>query len=190
MFPYVFALAQDTTAVAVVRDELSTVLAWTQVGAALAFAALLVVLALILVELRHLSRAWSGFLEDTSQRSQSIIEHARGAARNAEHITKVVRAEVDRLDGALTGLSTGIGEVSDQVRTRLTDLAALADVVQSEAEDAVLDGAAKVRMLRSGAGLLNLVRGGAAASEKTADAPDPEVDGDAPDEPAARAEQN
>lgn len=148
------AAAQDTTVVALARDGLGVVSAWTVIGLGLAFLAILAVLLLVLAELRMLSRTWTGFLTATAERSQPLLEHASGAARNLEHVTSVVRSEVDRLHGMVEGVTDDIGEASVEVRRRIADLSALLDLAQSEAEDAVLDAAAKLRMLRKGAGLL------------------------------------
>ncbi len=145
---------QDTTVVAVARDGLGLASAWMTVGMGVAFVAILVVLMLVLAELRHLSRAWSGFLAVTTDRSQPLVEHANNAARNLDHITQVARSEVDRVSEALGGFADDIGDASQNVRGRVADLSALLDLAQSEAEDAVLDAVAKVRMLRTGAGLL------------------------------------
>ena len=150
---------QDTTVVELARDGLAVVSAWTMVGLGLAFLAILVVLLLVLAELRTLSRTWTGFLATTSERSQPILEHANSAARNLDHVTTVVRSEIDRLHGMVEGVTDDIGEASVEVRRRIADLSALLDLAQSEAEDAVLDAAAKLRMLRKGAGLLGKVAG-------------------------------
>ena len=155
---------QDTTVVEVVRDGLALVSAWTMIGMALGFLAILVVLVLVLAELRGLSRAWTGFLAAAGDRSQPLLEHANNAARNLDHVTTVVRSEVDRLNKTIGSVASDVGEASLEVKRRLADLSALLDLAQSEAEDAVLDVAAKVRMLRKGAGLLGKMRarGGAA----------------------------
>ena len=156
---------QDTTVVEVARDGLALVSAWTMVAMGLAFLAILVVLVLVLAELRTLSRAWTGFLTTTTDRSKPLVEHANSTARNLDHITSVVRSEIDRLNGMIGGVTDDIGEASLEVKRRIADLSALLDLAQSEAEDAVLDAAAKLRMLRKGAGLLGLARaqGGGAA---------------------------
>lgn len=155
------AAVQDTTVVELARDGLAVVSAWTMVGLGLAFLAILAVLLLVLAELRALSRTWTGFVATTTERSGPLVEHANNAARNLDHITSVVRTEIDRLNGMIEGVTDDIGEASVEVRRRIADLSALLDVAQSEAEDAVLDAAAKLRMLRKGAGLLGMVRSAA-----------------------------
>lgn len=149
---------QDTTVVEVARDGLALVSAWTMIGMALAFVAILVVLVLVLAELRGLSRAWTGFLTAAGDRSRPMLEHAGNAARNLDHVTTVVRTEVDRLNETVGNVADDLGQVSVEARRRLADVSALLDLAQSEAEDAVLDVAAKVRMLRRGAGLLERMR--------------------------------
>ena len=156
------SFVQDTTVVEVARDGLALVSAWTMVAMGLAFLAILAVLVLVLAELRTLSRTWTGFLTTTTDRSKPLVEHANSAARNLDHITSVVRSEIDRLNGMIGGVTDDIGEASLEVKRRIADLSALLDLAQSEAEDAVLDAAAKLRMLRKGAGLLAGVGGGAA----------------------------
>ena len=159
MSPTFTVAVQDTTVVELARDGLAVVSAWTMVGLGLAFLAILVVLLLVLAELRTLSRTWTGFLDATSKRSEPLLEHANNAARNLDHVTTVVRSEIDRLQGMVEGVTDDIGDASIEVRRRIADLSALLDLAQSEAEDAVLDAAAKLRMLRKGAGLLAKVGG-------------------------------
>lgn len=158
------AVVQDTTVVELARDGLAAVSAWTMVGLGLAFLAILVVLVLVLAELRTLSRTWTGFVATTTERSGPLVEHASNAARNLDHITSVVRTEIDRLNGMIEGVTDDIDEASLEVRRRIADLSALLDVAQSEAEDAVLDAASKLRMLRKGAGLLARVGSAAAGA--------------------------
>ncbi len=156
---------QDTTVVTLARDGIGLVSAWMTVGIGVAFVVILIVLLLVLSELRFLSRTWSTFLDTTAERSVPLVEHANNAARNLERITEVVRSEVDRFDGAVGEVAEDIGRASADVRRRVADLSALLDLAQSEAEGAVLDAAAAVRMLRQGTAL---VRGlGTAAEDGT-----------------------
>ena len=167
---------QDTTVVTVARDGLGVVSAWMTLGIGVAFAAILIVLLLVLSELRLLSRTWTGFLRTTTERSIPLVEHANNAAQNLERITEVVRSEVDRFDGAVGGVADDIGKAAEDVKRRVADLSALLDLAQSEAEDAVLDAAAAVRMLRKGTALL---RGQDAPAEDRAEAsPDNREDSD------------
>lgn len=159
MTPHSLSVLQDTTVVELARDSLTTFSAWAIGGAAVALVALLVVLLLVLAELRRLAASWTDFLAATSTRSQSLVDHASRAARNIEHITGTVRGEVDRLGASVGGLAKGLEHGSTELQRRLKDLLALVDVAQSEAEDAVLEIASKVRTMRmSAAGLLRLTQ--------------------------------
>ena len=169
MPPYLHLPLQDTTIVTLARDGVGMISAWMTVGLGVAFVAILIVLLLVLAELRRLSRTWTDFLATTGKRSIPLVEHANNAARNLDRITRVVRSEVDRFDGALVEVVEDIGKASTDVKRRVADLSALLDLAQSEAEDAVLDAAATVRTLRKGAAL---VRGaGAAAATATGAGP-------------------
>lgn len=169
MPPYLHLPLQDTTIVTLARDGVGMVSAWMTVGLGVAFVAILIVLILVLAELRRLSRTWTHFLATTGERSVPLIEHANSAARNLDRITRVVRSEVDRFDGALVEVAEDIGKASADVKRRVADLSALLDLAQSEAEDAVLDAAATVRTLRKGAALVR--RAGAAATTATGAGP-------------------
>jgi len=142
---------QDTTVVTLARDGIGLVSAWMTVGIGVAFVAILIVLLLVLSELRLLSRTWTAFLNTTTERAMPLVEHANNAARNLDRITEVVRSEVDRFDGAVGEVADDLGRASAEVKRRVADLSALLDLAQSEAEAAVLDAAAAVRMLRQGA---------------------------------------
>ena len=152
-FPTLF-MVQDTTLVSVARDSLATVSAWATVGLAIAFVMLVLVLVLILFELRALSKSWQGLLGLATDRSRPLIDSANSAAQNVDYITQVVRADVDRLNGAFSGLTKGLEDASLDAQGRLRDMSALLDLAQTEAEDAVLDAATRVRAIRGGAGTL------------------------------------
>lgn len=164
--------SQDTVAVALAWDSmepaLDSVIARARQGlGSLASASLwaagalgavllffLVVSVMVLVEVRRLSRSWTGFVRETRMQFRPVIDHATNAARNVDELIAAVRAEVERLNQSLGGVAGGIDEAATQVRARLADLSAVLDLAQSEAEDAVLEAAAKLRTVRAGAGWL------------------------------------
>ena len=158
-------LAQDTAVVALAADTLTLAPGWIGLVIAAVATALLIVLILVLLELRRVGNTWSRFMTTTEERTRPIVEHASAAARNVEHITQLVRNDLGRINEAFAGLADGIGNASGELQTRLKDLAALLDLAQSEAEDAVLDAASKVRAFRSGIGLLRWPPGGQARPE-------------------------
>ncbi|MDE2751048.1 MAG: hypothetical protein OXI83_00595 [Gemmatimonadota bacterium] len=143
---------QDTTVVALAPDGLAAFAAWALGGVMLAFLVLVVAVLLVLAELRRLSAAWTDFLASTSSRSESLVASATSAARNIDQITATVRGEVGRLQTSVGGLAGGLEQASAQLQRRLKDLLALVDLAQSEAEEAVLETAARVRALRANAG--------------------------------------
>ena len=145
---------QDTTVLTLASDSLTLVPGWAAALAAVAFAGVLVVLLLLLAEMRRMSSTWTRFLSSAEERSRPLVEHANAAARNLEHITEVARADIDRVNKAFTGLAGGIADASGELQNRLKDLVALLDLAQAEAEDAILEGASRLRSLRAGLGNL------------------------------------
>lgn len=154
-------MPQDTTVyIALQPDALESAAAWltastwVTVSLAVVLVGLLAVMVLVLVELRKLSQSWNGFVEVTARRTQPVLDHVTSAARNLDKTTGFVRDEVERATQAVGGITLGMEEASAHVRTRLAELSALLDLAQSEAEEAVLEAAAKVRTIRAGTGLL------------------------------------
>lgn len=147
-------MPQDTVVVALARGGLESATTWVTIGLALAVAGVLIVMVLVLLEVRRLSREWSGFLAATGTSVEPLVRHATGAARHLDQAAQAVRGEVERAAGALGGIAAGLEDAALQVRTRLADLSALLDLIQSEAEEGVLDATAKLRALRRGGSLL------------------------------------
>lgn len=145
---------QDTTVLTLAGDGLSLVPGWAAALIVVALAMVVVVLLLLLAEMRRMSMAWTRFLSSAEERSRPLVEHANAAARNLEHITEVARADIDRVNKAFNGLADGIADASGEMQNRLQDLVALLDLAQSEAEEAVLEGASRLRSLRAGLGSL------------------------------------
>lgn len=136
--------------------------AWAAAGIFAALAAILGVLLMVLLEVRRLAKQCTTALEAARDRTGPLIDHAANAARNLDHVCRVAREGVDRLDGTASRLADDVDEAAGHVRARLGELAALVDVAQTEAESAVLDAAATLRVARRGAGLAGwLARAGA-----------------------------
>ena len=154
LFP-VYQTPPDTTVMTLARDPLALMSDWATLGLGLAVLALLVVLVLLLLEIRGLSKSWKHVLDRVAERSGPLIDNANGAVRNVEYITQVVRTDVERINGAVSGLASSLEEVSEDVQGRIRDAQALLDLAQIEAEDAVLDAATRIRTLRTGQGLLS-----------------------------------
>ena len=164
-------LPHDTTVVHLARDELAVASDWIVIAA---FLLILAALALAIAEMRRLSRTVRAGFDAADERTRPLLEHASGAARNLHHVTKVISSEVERLESAVGEVAGEFGKLSADVRRRVAEISALLDVAQSEAEDAVLDLAAKVRVLRRAASLLGGAKSkaGDGAATRTGDAGD------------------
>ena len=147
-------LAQDTSVVQLAHDGLAVATQWSVIVAVAALLGILVALAMVLAEMRRDLRRVLAALDSVTEQTGPFLEHATGAVGNLKRVTDVISTEVERLDRAVGEVAGGFGKLSVESRRRVADISALLDVAQSEAEDAVLDVAAKVRMLRRGAGLL------------------------------------
>lgn len=104
----------------------------------------LVAVLLLLVQLKKL-------LGSIQQQVQPVSDRARVAAENVEYISAMVREDVQKVRGAVSGLSDRLKEASERMEERVTEFNALMDVVQDEAEAVLLDTAAVVRGVRAGA---------------------------------------
>ena len=105
---------------------------------------LLVAVLLFLVQLKKL-------LGSIQQHVQPVTDRARVAAENVEYISAVVREDVQRIRGSVSGLSDRLKEASERMEERVEEFNALMDVVQDEAEAVLLDTASVVRGVRAGA---------------------------------------
>ena len=135
--------------------------AWIQAGLFVLLAAVLGALLLVARDMRRLARDLDAVMKAAQERAGPLVDHATKAARNLDHVCRVAREGADRLEGSFSRVADEADKAAGHARARLGELAALADFVQAEAEDAVLDVATKVRMARNGAGLAQwLSRGG------------------------------
>ena len=115
----------------------------TVVAAAVSALLLLAVLGL-LVQLRKL-------LADLQQGIGVVADRARAAAENVEHITTLVREDVELVHSSVAGLADRLKGASERMEERVEEFNALMDVVQGEAEAVLLDTAAAVEGVRVGA---------------------------------------
>lgn len=171
-------MAQDTVFVALPPGAFESAAVWMLVGLAAVFVAVLAALVVLLAELRKLSAGWSKFVAATTDDAEPLLRHAASAARNLDRAAEAVRAEVTRATSALAGIAGGLDDAAVHVRKRLADLSALLDLLQSEAEEAVLDGTAKLRLFRRGMGLLHRGEKGGGAAEASPTTDGASTDGD------------
>ena len=147
-------LPQDTSVVQLAHDGLAVASQWAVIVAVVVLLGILGALAMVLAEVRRDLRRVLAALDSVTEETGPLLEHATGAVGNLRRITDVIGTEVERLGRTVGGVAGELGKLSVESRRRVAEISALLDVAQSEAEDAVLDLAAKVRMLRRGAGLL------------------------------------
>lgn len=122
---------------------------WAAVVSALAL--LVIALAAIVVAFAAVVsalgvRATLGFFR---QLALPAVDDVRGLIGTIKH-------EADALVGTSADLRLRIVKAADAAELRLSNLAALVDVLQEEADDAALDAAAAVRALRRGAAAFSL----------------------------------
>ena len=144
-------LAQDTSVVQLAHDGLTVASQWSLIVAVVVLLGILVALAMALAKVRRDLRS---LLESVTEQTGPFLEHATGAVGNLKRVTDVISTEVECLNRTVGEVASEFGKLSVESRRRVAVISALLDVAQSEAEDAVLDLAAKVRMLRRGAALL------------------------------------
>jgi uncharacterized protein YoxC len=80
-----------------------------------------------------------------------LVHHASELAENLHHITDSVKSDIDAVSGTIRAGNDRVREAMDATEQRLSDLNALLDVVQREAEQIFVSTAAGVRGVRSGA---------------------------------------
>ena len=135
---------------------------------------ILVVVLLFLVQLKKLLGA-------IQQQVQPGTDRARVAAENVEYVSAMVREDVQKIRGSVSGLSGRLKEASERMEERVEEFNALMDVVQDEAEAVLLDTASVVRGVRAGAQTMSesVVGGESGAGD--------DEDGSAPENSGAEA---
>ena len=91
-------------------------------------------------------RATLGFFK---QLAAPAVDDVRG-------LLGTIRAEADALVGTSKDIRMKIVQAADAAELRLSNLAALVDVLQEEADDVALDAAAAVRSVRRGVAAFSL----------------------------------
>ncbi|HWH03792.1 MAG TPA: hypothetical protein VN674_08890 [Gemmatimonadales bacterium] len=91
-------------------------------------------------------RATLGFFK---QLAAPAVDDVRG-------LLGTIRAEADALVGTSKDIRVKIVQATDAAEVRLSNLAALVDVLQEEADDVALDAAAAVRSVRRGVAAFSL----------------------------------
>lgn len=89
----------------------------------------------------------------------SLLEHAAGpAVQDVRQLVATIKGEADSLVGTSRDIRLRIVQAADSAQERLSDLAALLDVVQDEIEETAIDAAATLRDVRRGFRIGRLAR--------------------------------
>lgn len=141
-------LVADTVVTIPARDSIALAADLAILVAAGAMA----VLALVLVRvLNYWHRTVVELRTMVHQNLGPASDRARSITENVQFITGALRADVTRLNDAVEALTGRLHQASDHMEDRIEEFNALMEVVQSEAEDILLDTAATVRGVREGA---------------------------------------
>lgn len=90
-------------------------------------------------------------LSEFQNEIKPITDRIRIAAENVEHISTVVREEVQKVHSSLTGLSGRLQESSQRMEDKIGEFNDLVDMIQNEAKSVFLNTAAAVQGVRAGA---------------------------------------
>ncbi len=90
-------------------------------------------------------------LSEFQNEIKPITDRIRIAAENVEHISTVVREEVQKVHSSLTGLSGRLQESSQRMEDKIGEFNGLVDMIQNEAKSVFLNTAAAVQGVRAGA---------------------------------------
>lgn len=90
-------------------------------------------------------------LSEFQNEIKPITDRIRMAAENVEHISTVVREEVQKVHSSLTGLSGRLQESSQRMEDKIGEFNDLVDMIQNEAKSVFLNTAAAVQGVRAGA---------------------------------------
>jgi uncharacterized protein YoxC len=82
---------------------------------------------------------------------EPITRHLHTITEDISHVTKVVRADVDKVSGTVTKANDRLLGAIDESEARLNEFNALLAVVQQEAESVFINAASAVRGVKTGA---------------------------------------
>jgi len=141
----------DTLVTVSARDGLATAALVANVVLTGVVVLLLAGLVVLLFQLRGIQRSVTGLLGRVETKLDPVIDRAKDVAANVDFISAAVRTDVQRVSDSVRSLSERLQSASDRMEQRVRDFNALMEVVQSEAEDIFISGAATVRGVRAGA---------------------------------------
>lgn len=146
------AIPPDTVVTVAARDAVDVLFAIAAGCVAATFFAVFLLLVAVFFQLRTAGRSLESFRHKVSL--DPGVESLRKTAANVEAMSDTLRSEVSRLSASFSQLSDRLTQASDRMEERIEDFNALLEVVQGEAEDAFIEGAATARGVRAGLGKL------------------------------------
>lgn len=147
------ASAQDTIVSIAARDGYDVLEALATVSVSAMFLGVFLLISYGLLKIRKAARTLDRARQDFS--ADPIVESIRKTASNVESISQTLNDEVAKLSASVSHLSDLITQASDRMEERIEEFNAFMEVVQREAEETFVDGAATARGLRAGLGNLN-----------------------------------
>jgi len=90
----------------------------------------------------------SGAVEDLNKRLQPVLTNVERASEQASQIAARIKTDADEVGQALRNATESTGRMVDLVEDRVSEVAALLEVVQEEAEETFLSTASLFRGFR------------------------------------------
>ena len=147
------ASVQDTIVSIAARDGYDILGALSAVSVSTMFLGIFLLISYGLLQMRKAARMLDRARQDFS--ADPVVESIRKTASNVESISQTLNDEVAKLSTSMSHLSDLITQASDRMEERIEEFNGFMEVVQREAEEAFVDGAATARGLRVGLGNLN-----------------------------------
>lgn len=162
------AAQPDTVVSIAARDGYDLVFMLAAAAALLVLVVTLLLVGYVLIQVRRATKA----VQTARQRIavDPAVESLRAIAKNLEAISRTMHDEVGRLSKSVSQVSDRLKQASDRMEERIEDFNAFLEVVQREAEETFVDGAATARGVRAGLGSLGQRPGSAL------DSPEAETD--------------
>lgn len=122
------------------------------------WAAVVTALSLLVIALSAIVVAFAAIISALGVRATLgfFKQLAAPAVDDVRGLLGTIRAEADALVGTSKDIRVKIVQATDAAEVRLSNLAALVDVLQEEADDVALDAAAAVRSVRRGVAAFSL----------------------------------
>lgn len=138
---------------------------WTDVVMALSLAVVAVAMVIFviaqvryLMELQGMAGRFEKLLDTLDRDARPALVSLRTAAEEGGRVLTLVRSEAEAITATSRDLRERIEGAADRLGERFTEFESLADLLQDEVEDTVLDVAAALRTTRRSAGILRTMK--------------------------------